>query len=236
MSNRFRLEPVEEPPAPAEADAVGALLATNPSWLGPFLVFLAGLNFNSVPSMTSGVVLLEGATGHDSRVRELLMAFDDLYQEVRDGLDLASVHGHMLERYVWHSLGSRFPDRLGACRLMRDGAPESAYVLDAGTGSEVPAAVIEAKTTDRALLGRASQRPARAAKATWVVGLCSLTGGVVAGVFATWQEEDRFRLALTKLVGQPIAGDALIVGHEQLAQLPARLDALVRRLRATATA
>lgn len=122
MSSTYRLEAVEEREPIGAADAVGSLLAANLGWLAPVLVLLSGLNFRSVPSLTHGAVVFENATQRDARVPEFLSALDTVYADVRDGYELAHARGQILERFVWHVLEERFPERLGACRVLRDGA------------------------------------------------------------------------------------------------------------------
>ena len=68
------------------------------------------------------------------------------------------------------------------------------------------------------------------AKVEWVIGLLEETDGNVLAVFASWAPEARFRKALAFLVGEDQAKSAYIYGHEQVAQLPSRIGALVKRL------
>jgi hypothetical protein len=226
MNSRFSLVPVDEPDAPASADQLGMLLAASPAWIGPFIVFLDGLDFDRVPSMTPGATFFEGATRGDPHGRQIISALDDVYRDVRDGEEAAAVHGHILERFVRHSLAHVFTGPLGACELHCDGSPQARFRLDAATHSTPPCAGVEAKTSTRALRKRGEQRAQAKLKAIWVVSLLDTTGGHVSGVWATWIPAEKFRSALETLIGAD-AGRALIVAHEQLRQLPQRLQALV---------
>lgn len=161
---------------------------------------------------------------------EFLSALDTVYADVRDGYELAHARGQILERFVWHVLEERFPERLGACRVLRDGEPISEFTLDAATHPEPPSVGVEAKTSDFALTGPPSARVRHAAKAGWVISLIAETDQNVAAVFATWAPEHRFRAALATLVTAAMAESALIVAEEQLVQLAARLARLHRRL------
>ena len=230
MSSTYRLVPAKERAASSDADAVGQALAESRAWIGPFIVFLAGLNFKVVPSMTRGATAFELATGRDPAARRITEALDGVYREVRDGYNAAHVHGEMLERYVYHALGKAFPLRIAACSLERDDEPVSDFRLDAATNSECPAIAIEAKNSEQALIGRRANRHKHAAKAEWVIRLFDETEENVLAVFATWAPEARFRKALASLVGDDQAKAAHVYGHEQVAQLPSRIGALVKRL------
>jgi hypothetical protein len=230
MSSTYRLVPVKEREASTEADALGMALAESRAWIGPFIVFLAGLNFKAVPSMTRGATTFELATGRAPEAGRIIDGVDAVYREVRDGYDTANVHGEILERYVYHVLAKPFPLRLGACRIERDDEQLSDYKLDAATNSECPAVAVEAKTSERALIGRRSARDKFTAKATWIIGLFDETEENVLAVFATWAPEARFREALAGLVGDEASKSALVYGHEQVAQLPSRIAALEKRV------
>jgi hypothetical protein len=231
MSSRFSLQEAREREPTKGADAVGSILATNRAWLGPFLIFLDGLTFRSTPSMTSGAIFFQGAAKRDAAADQLVEALDDVYRDIRDGFQAAHAYGEMLERYVWHVLPERFPDRIGACELYVDGNLQAAWRLDAATGAETPAVGIEAKTSEQALIGRRNQRRKRTAKAQWVASLIDVTGEAVAGVFVTWAAEHRFRAKLRALIGESAAKGTLVVAREQLSQLPNRVAGLQQRLR-----
>jgi hypothetical protein len=230
MSRQFRFVEAHERAAAGDADRLGALLGASPAWVGPFIVLLGGLNFQSVPSMTQGATFFEAATAHDEQGRLIIAALDDLYREIRDGYSAAHAHGEILERFVWHVLGEHFPDRLGPCGLEVDGIPDSSFRLDAATHAEPPAVGVEAKTSTRALLRKSRDRASSAAKAAWVVSLASRCDGQMAGAFATWSIEQDFRNALAKLIGPAPAQEATVIAHEQLTQLPRRLAAAVRHI------
>lgn len=231
MSNRFSLEPIDERPASTEADAVGAILAESPGWIAPFIVLLDGQDFTRLPSMTPGAAMFEAVTRRDPEAVRLLQAVDAVYAEVQNGYDIAHMLGEMLERYVFHALEKSFSNRLGACMVMVDGEPFSDFRLDAATSTAVPAVGVEAKNSGRAMVARRSQsRLKHAAKAEWVVGLREQTDGEILGVFATWAPEFRFRQILKKLGGTALSANAQVLGHEQLARLPARVGALLGRL------
>lgn len=234
MPSRFRLIPVKERKHSHEADAIGRALAARPSWIGVFVVLLDGLDFTSVPSMTPGATFFELATQRDSSARAVLQALDDVYAAVRDGYDAAHIRGEMLERYTVHALSRVFPLRLAACAIEREGESFSDYRLDAATSTECPAVAIEAKTSEKALLGRRSaDRQKHVDKAQWVLSLFRDTDGSILGVYVTWSPEARFRRVLARLVGEDGAKTAYILGHEQVAQLPGRVQALVGRLGVT---
>lgn len=237
-SSRYSLRPVVEPEAPESANRLGGLLAQSPGWIGPFIVLLDGLDFERTPSMTPGALFFEGATQRDLRGRSIIEALDDIYRDVRDGEEAARVHGHILERFVRYSLhGGGFNDALGACELHCDGSQHSSFRLDAGTRPDPPCAGIEAKTSTRALRKRGKADRARAIqKAQWVTSLLDTTGAEVAGVWATWVPEIRFRAALETLIGEMAAERAIIVGHEQLRQLSGRLRRLAAAQRAAVRA
>lgn len=223
MSNRYSLVPVSEANAPDAVARLGALLADSPGWVGSFIVFLDGLDFSRSPSMTAGATFFEGATRADRRGREIIEALDDVYRDVRDGEQAASVHGHILEQFVQHALAGTFGGSLGPCELHCDGSVHAPFKFDAATGGETPCAGVEAKTSTRALKSRGEASRAKAkAKAAWVTTLLVTTHSEVAGVWATWVPEEKFRTALESLIGTD-AERALIVGHDQLRQLPARL-------------
>ncbi|MHB8468168.1 MAG: hypothetical protein ACYDCH_00185 [Gaiellaceae bacterium] len=180
--------------------------------------------------MTPGAMVFELSTKRDPRSRVVLSALDDVYAAVRDGYDASHIRGELLERYIYHVLAKPFPLRLGACAVECDGEI-SDYKLDAATNSECPAISVEAKTSEKALIGRrSSDRDKYAAKAAWVISLHADTEGNVLGVFATWAPEARFRKALEALVGEVLAKNAYVYGHEAVGQLPGRLTALAGRL------
>jgi hypothetical protein len=236
MSSAFRLAPVKERSHSSSADTVGAALAESRAWIGPFIVFLSGLNFKSVPSMTPGAMVFEAATERDPAALRVIQAMDDVYADVRDGYDASHVHGELLERYVFHVLAKPFPLRIGACAIECDGEFMSDYRLDAATNSECPAVAVEAKNSERALIGRRSSDATKhAEKVRWVIGTLAATDGQILSVFATWAPEARFRKAVASLVGADVAKSAHVYGHEQVGQLPGRMSALVRRLKVHAT-
>lgn len=229
MSKRFSLQSVTEA-APGDAvRRLGVALADSPGWVGAFIVVLDGMGFDKPPSMTPGALFFEAASRQDDRGRRILMALDDAYADVRDGDAASAVHGAILEQFVYHALERRFPHRIGACEVLCEGAPISVYRLDAATSEETPAAAVEAKTSTRALKRRGQEERAKArAKASWVTLLDAQTSSEVSGVWATWVPESRFRKVLHQLIGDD-AANAVIIGHERLRQLPARLANVVRQ-------
>lgn len=216
MSKRFRLEAVEEPAPPESVERLGALLAESPGWIGAFIVVLDGMGFDKPPSMTPGAIFFEVASREDERGRQILMALDDAYADVRDGQNAAAIHG-------------AFPDRIGPCQVLCEDVPVGGYRLDAATSRHTPSAGVEAKTSTRALKRRGEAERVKArAKAAWVTSLAVTTNAEVSGVWATWVPEDRFRKVLFDLIGDD-AERAVIVGHERLRQLATRLRNLVKQ-------
>jgi hypothetical protein len=231
VSNRYRFNAASEPAAPSSADEVGQVLAAHPEWFAPFVVFLSGLNFHTLPSMGTGAHFFEAATEGDQDSSRLLGALDTVYADVRDGLEFSLARGAILEQFVRHALRPRFPLMLGACEVLADDEPESSFRLDASTGPVSPAVGVECKASETAL--KRSQGDARkrlSTKVGWVVGLIDATDGQLAAVFATWATEEKFRAALEQLLGRPRARFATVIAHEQLARLPDRLHNLRRRL------
>lgn len=180
--------------------------------------------------MSAGAIFFEGATKGDPRGREILQTLDEVYRDVRDGVAASAVHGGILERFVWHSLGRAFPERLGPCELREDGVARSQYRLDAATRSAAPCVGIEAKTSTRALKKQGADREKARDKARWVTEMIRNTERSIAGIWTTWVPEDHFRQALGNLIGDAPAGEAVICAHEQLRQINSRLKAMTKQM------
>lgn len=230
MSNAFSLAPVVEPPASPAADRVGAILAGNPTWVRPFILLLASTDFQRPPGLTHAGEVFERTT--DGEGSRLLEALTDLYGEIRDGLAMTKAQGDMLERFVWHVLLRRFPDRLGSCRLLEDGeATTPDFKFDAATRDLPPSCGVEAKSSERAIVPHPSRRSVMTSKCRWLVDMRDRTDGRVAGVFASWSPDETFRRTLRDVIGDA-EQRALVIAHEALRNLPARLEAIERDLEA----
>jgi hypothetical protein len=180
--------------------------------------------------MMGGANILLATAKDPEAARRLLGDLDALYNDVRNGLDVGHVRGWILERYVWHRLVGKFPLRIQACEVLEDGIPISSYSLDAATCPDAPAVGIEAKSSEFALVGGGvTPKLQRKAKAQWVTGLYEATDRQILGVFVTWGNPNLFRRRLEDVVGEFAAAGAEIVAHTDVADLPARVEKLLKK-------
>jgi hypothetical protein len=231
----YRLEAVDEPSPPREVDSLGALLAHNLTWVEFFLAFLSSIPINSPPSLTVGSEAFIRSC-NDESAGKVVRLLDELYRDIRDGYQLSEMQGDILERFVWHLLAERFPDRLGACRLLIDGAPgQPDFEFDAATRPDPCGVGLEAKNSERSLNPHPARRSGMREKASWVLGMRDRTESHLAGVFVTWATEENFRAMVAELVGRALGRTAVVYGRESLTRIPTALTSLERDLRTSSS-